>query len=268
MSDSSFGYVKLYHPKGPLVSLPVPMDPKEAFTHIVHCFEAGWLLAAPGLEEGEHKEDVGYILRGDTESNGEVTPYLLLYSTNEGMTFSFLKVYLNNAELIGKFEKCSGMKLSDLREYSGSDKPERGKSAKLDSFIIKAKKPFQVVMKENPKYKEADREAAVKKGEIYKVPKRVFVRWGDDTPIETKEAAKPVNELDAIFTSWKARLTMANIPNVKELNKLLPEIRAIENKDARIAVWGMIKKFADEVDCEWNEGAKMFVVKDHKMIQE
>lgn len=180
MNNDNTGFAKLFHPRGPLVTLPVPPDPEAAFAHIEKCLDAGWLVIAPGLEEGEQREEVGYVLRGACDT----TPTLLLYSTNEAHSFSFLKVYLNTPQDIAAFEFASKMKLTDLPEYVGSDKPERGKSAKLDQYIERAKKPFGVVMKANPKYSESERAVVMSKNEIYKVPRRLFVRWVDQRPNE------------------------------------------------------------------------------------
>ena len=147
---------------------------------------------APGLEEGEQQDDVGYLVRVTHESNGKATPYLLLYSANESQRYSFLKVYLNTERDIAAFELASGVKLATLKEYDGGYKLERGKSAKTDAYIHRVK-PFGVVYKTNPKFVEADREAAVKRGEVYKVPQRLFVRWADqhEQATETKPAATP-----------------------------------------------------------------------------
>jgi hypothetical protein len=188
--DSSVGFAKFYHPRGPLVSLPVPHDPKEAFCYIGKCLDAGWLVRAPGLDEAEEQDDVGFILRGAHDGNGELTPYLLLYSTNEALGYSFLKVYLNTEKDVDDFEKASGMRLTELREYAGSDKPERGRSAKTDAYIVPVKRPLSVIFKPNPKWRESERNAASARGEIYKIPRRLFVRWDvrTETPQEPVKA--------------------------------------------------------------------------------
>lgn len=82
-------------------------------------------------------------------------------------------------------------------------------------------------------------------------------------------AAKPSNiELDTIVGAWKVLLTVEKIPNVVELNKQLAAVRAIEIEEARRTVWGMVKNFAAQVDCVFDETAKQFVVKPVKMIRE
>jgi hypothetical protein len=211
------GYAKLYHPRGPLVSLPVPPDPKEAFDHIAKCLDVGWLVVAPGLEAGEQKDEVGYIVRGSHESNGEVTPTLLLYSTNEGLAFPFLKVYLNSDKDLDAFEHASGMRLDDFKEYVGADKPERGKSGKTDAFIVRVKKPFGVVFKSNPKYKDSDREAAEKAKQVYKVARRLFVRWADQVPAS---APKP-EPMPAANHSTKPPVRQMSQSDTEELKRIL-----------------------------------------------
>jgi hypothetical protein len=181
------GWTKLYHPRGPLVTLPVPADPVSAFNHINICLDAGWLVEAAGLEQGEHKEGVGYVLRGTQENDGKQTPFLLLYDTDESHGFSFLKVYLNTEANVADFEAASKMKLLKLPEYVGDNKPERGKSSKIDQFIVRVPAPLTVILKSNPKYNEEDRAAAASKQTIYKVPRRLFVRW--DGIAEQKPAA-------------------------------------------------------------------------------
>ena len=197
---TELGSVKLFHPRGPAVTLPVPADPRAAFAHIALCLDAGWLVCAPGLSAMESREDVGYVLRGSCDT-GQATPYLLLYSANEGLSYSFLKVYLDREQDVLAFETASGMRVADLPEYVGADKPQRGKSPKLDAYIVRVKRPLAVIHKPHPKYDEAQRAMVQAKGEIYKVPARIFVRWADQpqpngtpaTAPATGHTTKPIN---------------------------------------------------------------------------
>jgi hypothetical protein len=182
--DFSNGSMKVFHPRGPQVWLPVPFDGdyRKAFAAVGAALDAGFLAVAPGLEPGEEKEQVGWLVRGSVEQDGETTPYLLLYSADDNMSYSFLKVYLNKPEDVAAFEFASGMKLDRIPEYEGNDKPERGTSAKLEKYFARPSRPFTVVYKHNPKYDESAKAAAVAKKEIYKVPVRLFVRWADMKP--------------------------------------------------------------------------------------
>jgi hypothetical protein len=188
------GWVKLYHPRGPQATLPLPTDPKAALEALSKALELGWLAAAPGLEVGEETEEVGYVCKGEYERDGKVTPYVLLYTPNDQMKWSFLKVYLNSADDVANFEYAARVRLDDLPLYIGDNKPERGKSRQVDRYIIKATQPFKVVQKQNPKYDEHTATATKAKGEVYAVPKRVFVRWQDQRPqgaTETPPAEAP-----------------------------------------------------------------------------
>lgn len=194
MIDAS---VKLYHPRGPVVTLPLPYFdcgdvsvPKVDYAYILQrvsdALDAGWLANAPGLEAGEEKDTVAFVVHGQSEGQrGDVTSFILLYSANDAYKFSFLKVYLNKPQDIDAFEYASGMRLDTIPVYVGQDKPERGKNRQVDKFILPVPKPFGVVFKANPKWSEEAANAAKSKGEIYSVPRRVFVRWTDQKPMTT-----------------------------------------------------------------------------------
>lgn len=180
MSDAIYGTTRLWHPRGPQVTLPVTdLTPAGSLAQVAAYLDAGWLVEAPGLEEGEEKEQVGWVLRGGFEKDGEVTPFVLLYSTNEALTWSFLKVYLNNPEDVAAFEYAARVKLDQLPDYVGNDKPQRGASAKTDKFIVKVR-PFGVVFRKNPKHDPSTEEGKMK-------PARLFVRWADQKPAESAE---------------------------------------------------------------------------------
>src|SRR6185436_3342640 len=120
--------VNLYHPRGPAVLMTLEGDLTTYSSQVDNLLNGGWLVAPPGLEAGEEKDTVGFVLHGELERDGKATPFLLLYSTNDAMKWSFLKVYLNKLEQIEEFEFASGMKLAQIPVYVGNDKPERGKS--------------------------------------------------------------------------------------------------------------------------------------------
>src|SRR5215472_16884626 len=96
MTDGTdVGWVKLWHRRGCLVHIPLGTDTSTFHDHIERLFEQGWLASAPGLEEGEEREQVAYVVHGESERDGETTPFVLLYSENDAFKWSFLKVYLN-----------------------------------------------------------------------------------------------------------------------------------------------------------------------------
>jgi hypothetical protein len=185
-------WVKLFHPRGPDVRIALPYEAGELFNRVTALMDQGWLSTAPGLEEGEEKEQVGYVLRGGFERDGQTTPFVLLYAANDQLTWSFLKCYLNTPADVAAFEYASKMTLAALPDYVGNDKPQRGASQKTDTFIKAAPKPFGVVFKKNPKHDDTDA------GKMK--PARLFVRWTDQRPNQQPteqsngEPAKPIGK--------------------------------------------------------------------------
>src|SRR5688572_8662837 len=93
------GWLKLFHPAGPLVTFPLlDVSPIGAMAAVTAYLDAGWLAYAPGLEAGEEREEIGWCLRTFIDKQGEVTPSILLYPANDAMKFSILRVYLNTEE--------------------------------------------------------------------------------------------------------------------------------------------------------------------------
>jgi hypothetical protein len=171
------------------------------------------------------------VLRSTFEKEGESTPFLLLYSTNDALKWSFLKVYLNTDDDIAAFEFASRMKLGSLPEYVGADKPARGAAGKTDRFIVAAPRPFGVVYKKNPKHDPTTEEGKLK-------PARLFVRWADQRPAAA-DAESPV----AVYTrAITQSLTLESLkqafaeayqdttltrPEIEELTRLKDERKAV-----------------------------------------
>lgn len=199
------GWVKAYHSSGLLVTILVRgADPAEIFKYVDSIVAAGFLAAAPGLEAGEEKDLVAFVVQGSSENNrGEVTPFVLLYNANDAYKFSFLKVYLNKPDDVAAFEAAASMKISDFPIYVGQDKPERGKNKQVDRFIVPVRTHFGVVFKANPKWTQEAADAAKATGAMYAVPRRVFVRWADQKPKAEQAATPAAANLDTIRKKWK-----------------------------------------------------------------
>ncbi len=210
--DQMTAWVKLFHPRGPQVTLPLPPEAAAALAAVSAALDAGWLVQAPGLEEGEEKEQVGFVLKSIISNEEKETPFVLLYSCNDVLRWSFLKVYLNTEQDQAAFEFASKMKLATMPEYVGQDKPQRGVNHRTDSYIVPAPRPFGVVMKNNPKYNPNETDPKKKK------PARLFVRWADTLPTEPP-SDRPVSpaemdELNELMRQWeevgKKRINIAN----------------------------------------------------------
>ncbi len=250
------GSVRLYHRSGALVTLPVTgADPAAMHAHVDAFLAAGFAVAMPGLEAGEEKDMVGWLVRGQAEGQrGDVTDFLLLYSTNDAYTFSFLKVYLNKPEDVAAFEAAAGMRLTDLPVYVGRDKPERGKSKAVDSQFIRAvRKPFGVVFKQNPKWSQEAADSAKNRNEMYTVPRRVFVRWdgqGEAKAADPRTEPQGAIDPDAIRAKWKN--FMASSPPVEVFNRFCKDNWPDVPKNMQGGVNKAIQEHADKNRWTWD----------------
>lgn len=195
------GWTKLYHRSGALVTIPVtaaPLDYAAMLANVNAMIAAGFAVTAPGLEAGEIKEQVGFIVRGQRDDGREITDFLLLYSPDDGKKFSYLKVWLNKDEDVAAFEAASGMKLESIPVYVGQDKPERGKNRVVDNqFMRQVPKPFPVILQENPKWKQSEADAAAAEKKMYTVPRRVFLRWADAPASSSPKDGDCITEKEA-----------------------------------------------------------------------
>ncbi len=90
------------------------------------------------------------------------------------------------------------MKLADLPEYVGQDKPQRGANPRVDKFIVAAPRPFEVVFKKNPKHDDTEQ------GKMK--PARLFVRWGVTAPAaepSTDPSPEEMDALDLLMKEWE-----------------------------------------------------------------
>lgn len=270
MPEDPCGWVKLFHPSGAQVTLPLLPGiseeyakeiPKVLFDQVSRFVESGFTVNAPGLEEGEQSEEVGAVLRSNFEKDGEITPVVLLYSSNDKLEWAILKVYLNKDDDVAAFQKASGLRLNDLPIYDGSDKLKWDDSQKAKKYIIRAPRPFKVVVKSNPNYKEEERAAAVAKGGTYTKPKRIFVRWGDAKAGAAPAQETPQEVADKATVNWWVSF-FADNPEPKEVNSRLDDIIALEKKTNRttmIAVKNVLKEYADNHGWEYDKEHKVFV---------
>lgn len=261
------GWCKLYTADGVLVTLPVtvaPLDYAAMISNVRAMLAAGFLVNAPGVEPGETKEDIGYVVRRSKDSrDGGQVPVLDLYPANDGAHFAILSVYLNTPEERAAFEAASGMSLARMPEYIGDNKIERGKSRKTDELVIKAPRPFGVVYAANPKYDEQAAAAAKGRGEVYPVPRRKFVRWAGQAatpPAAEQPRAKVNTESSAVDESIVREVVkwLSNDPAVQEINLFLPKLSAMDKYTKR-AVWNAITDHAKRACLDFDRNTNTFV---------
>lgn len=201
----AYAYLDLFHPRGPKLRLPIPLagEPvapivwQTLILSVNAALDAGLVLDQPGLEEGERKDAVRWVVkRIHDNGNGTETPIVDLYPDNEQLKFAVLSHYLNEPAHVEAFEQASGLQLNQLPAYIGAGKLERGASRQTDAMIIAAPRPFNVCSKPNPRHDPNETDPKKKK------PKRIFSRWPDLTPplavatAESKEEAAKAQQYD------------------------------------------------------------------------
>lgn len=246
-------WVKLWHPRGVDVRLPihvnsspVPADCWRAvMASVTNALEAGWLIEAPGMEEGEHKEMIGWVARKQTD---EGTPVIDLYVDNEQLSFKYLTVYLNRSEDVAAFERASGLKLESIPLYVGAGHLERGASKQTDAMITRAPRPFAVASKANPRHDPNETDMKKMK------PKRLFSRWPDLLP-EAKTVNPEPKARDTEAENFKALEGVVTIAKLREWHAFALQrpadvsqlyMRAIRDRAAHILLEYAMKATTDE----------------------
>lgn len=187
------GWVKLFHPSSAQVTIPLRLDKpilaveaQALMESVTSLLQAGFSVDAPGLEDGEHAEEIGFVVRrSKANADGSETPVVDLYPARGN--FRLLARYLNSAADIQAFEAACGVGLNSLPLYEGDNSIERSKNPKMDKYVIALKRPVKMIWKLNPKYEgENDK----------KNSKRVFVRWADQLAVpEGNLVLSPVEKM-------------------------------------------------------------------------
>lgn len=169
------GWVKLFHPSNAQVTIPLSLDKpilvaeaQALMASVTSLLQAGFSVDMPGLEEGEHEEEMGFVVRRAKVNADETeTPVVDLYPVNAN--FRRLAKYLNDEAGVREFEAACGLSLASLPLYEGDNTIERGKNPKMEKYVVALTRPVKIVWKYNPRYEgENDK----------KNLKRIFVRWG------------------------------------------------------------------------------------------
>lgn len=257
-----YGSVRVFHTSGLLVTLPVPSggwDYKGAFAAVGDILAAGFTANAPGLEAGEQKEMIGSVIRSEkSNDDGSLTPVAGLYNTSDAYKHSFIKLYLNQPEQIADLEAASGLKFFNLPLYDGAAMPEKGHKK-----ITKANRPFGIVWGPNPRYDEKKADDMKARNEVYKVAKKVLIRYEGQQVTPTAEppkdapAADDLARLNAV-NDWRDFLS--DDPDLKRFNDRLKEMSKLpKGCTERERVWAMIQAHATLAGWEFSKQLVCFV---------
>ena len=168
--NTNNAWVKLFHPSGAQVTLPLPLDSAQieaVMSSLDALLQSGLSVSSPGTEPGESVEQIGHLVRRvKTNSDGTETPLIDLYGVRAN--YRLLGLYLNDPEQLAEFEHACGVHINDLPLYEGESPIERGKNPKTDKYVFALPQPVQILYRANPRWEgEGDK----------KNSKRLFVRW-------------------------------------------------------------------------------------------
>jgi hypothetical protein len=216
------GSVRLFHSSGALVTLPVFAAPEDCyagmFRSVNAALAAGFTVCAPGMEQGEEKDEIGWVVRTTKNSKTGVADLLFLYSVNEALTWKVLNVYLDTPEQVAAFEAVSGLTVAKLPKFPSEAAPQRVPGSASADFFVKVPKPFGVVYRENPKYNEAAAASAAAAKKPYSQAKKKFVRWFGQPQAA---AGTPVNGTPAVAPSANGQPLAIGVNEQADLRNLL-----------------------------------------------
>jgi len=184
------GWTRLYHPAGVQVTIPIPLDnpvstdaAQCALTSVNALLDAGWLVDAPGLEEGEQKQEVVSVSRRESKDG---TPIVAFYLAHPRTLKKFLHAYLNHEEEVQTFENATGIRLGSIPLWPGErdidkDHKEAGK------YIVQLPRPIHIVWATNPKWQQWSAEGGKASG-VIEPHKRILVRYDAAQPAAPKPA--------------------------------------------------------------------------------
>ena len=196
------GWIKLYHPSGAQVSLPLPVLSRlttqqalDVLGSVSEYLNVGFLVNAPDLEDGELIEEVNAVARREAKDE---TPIIDFYSSNMKLLKKFMHVYLNTEQDVAAFEEASGLKLAALPVYDGALAIARDDN-KARKYIVSLPRPLKLVWKLSPKWEEWKAAG----GEGNEPHKRMLVRYETGLPaVKGEPVPSPVSTALAVTRSY------------------------------------------------------------------
>lgn len=144
-----------------------------ANTQIAALAAGGYTPNAPGMKPGEHRENVGAVVRYNKKNkDGSVSPRIFFYSTEAALVHKMVDTYLDTPEQRAEFERVSGLSVAfDLPVWTAKAAPQRD-DAEESGVLAAVKRPFAVVFIDNPDYVQGSMETT----------KYNFVRYESGVP--------------------------------------------------------------------------------------
>jgi len=171
------GWVTLFHPCGAQVTLPLPViehlsaDERAAaaMMMVTAYLGTGFLVSAPGLEDGETAEEISAVARREAKDETTIIDF---YSSNLNLKKKFMHVYLNTEQDVAAFEEAAGLKVNAIPAYDGALAIARDDN-KAGKYLVSLPRPIKLVWKLSPKWEEW-KAAGVEGNEPHK---RMLVRY-------------------------------------------------------------------------------------------
>ena len=196
------GWIKLYHPSGAQVSLPLPMltrltaqQAMEVLGSVSEYLNVGFLVNAPDLEDGELVEEVNAVARREAKDE---TPIIDFYSSNMKLLKKFMHVYLNTEQDVAAFEEATGLKLAALPVYDGALAIARDDN-KARKYIVSLPHSIKLAWNLSPKWEEWKAAG----GEGNEPHKRMLARYETGLPaLKGEPAPTPVSTALTVTRSY------------------------------------------------------------------
>lgn len=167
------GWTRLYHPSGAQATLPIQYESAgNMFGQIDAYLAAGFQVNAPGLEEGEQKQEVVSVSRREGKDG---VPIVAFYLAHPKTVKKFLHSYLNTPEDVQAFEAATGMKLESIPLWHG-DRDIQKDHREAGKYIIQLTHPINLIWELTEKWKNWSAEGG-KATETIEPHKRVLIRY-------------------------------------------------------------------------------------------
>ena len=194
-TSETTGWVKLYHPCGSQVTLPVPVNTQLTADQIAALarimvdayLNSGFQVNAPGLEEGEQKKEVAFVSR---RAGRDETPIVAFYIDHPKVFKKSLHVYLNKAEDVEAFEAATGLKLMDIPLWDGERDIDRDNKSAA-KYILPLPRPISLIYEVSEKWTRWNAENGKAAGEV-EPHKLLLVRYEAGAPAKAAAPDAPV----------------------------------------------------------------------------
>ena len=130
---------KLFHPRGPQVTFTSPQagDARDVIAEIDALLAEGWSYLPPDLGLMDTITITHAIRNLYTTKKGKQVERLLLYATFAGEFGSTIKVWLDSAPDINRFESASGLTVADMPLLTSKDEPNKD-TTEFNEFAVPA----------------------------------------------------------------------------------------------------------------------------------